>query len=231
MKLPALALVFLIVLIATSVDSYSVPNVGNRLLRSLLRPEHGPTLGSQGAQLLNRRHQPAPSRLEAVSDDQKAQKASRFVRTGGSVTDGKMLRALALPALTVGAAVLTASQPTMATSAATLFNSLKTQANDSGFLQAFLLIFVSEIGDKTFFIAGLLAAKYGKLISFSGSMGALAVMTIISTVLGQLFHAVPPSLTQGLSKPSPPAPPNTTIYLYRHSPYLFLYHESPPFMY
>jgi len=44
----------------------------------------------------------------------------------------------------------------------------------------------------------LLAAKYGRLISFTGSIGALAVMTIISTVLGQIFHAIPPSLTQGV---------------------------------
>jgi putative Ca2+/H+ antiporter (TMEM165/GDT1 family) len=57
---------------------------------------------------------------------------------------------------------------------------------------------VSEIGDKTFFIAGLLAAKYSRFISFVGSMGALAVMTIISTAIGQLFHAVPPGLTKGV---------------------------------
>ncbi|KAJ1428036.1 hypothetical protein B484DRAFT_329758 [Ochromonadaceae sp. CCMP2298] len=70
--------------------------------------------------------------------------------------------------------------------------------SESGFVQSFLLIFVSEIGDKTFFIAGLLAAKYGRLVSFTGSVGALAVMTVISTVLGQIFHAVPSSLTQGI---------------------------------
>ena len=71
-------------------------------------------------------------------------------------------------------------------------------ASDSGLIQSFLLIFISEIGDKTFFIAALLAAKYGKFISFTGSIAALAVMTIISTVLGQLFHAVPASITQGI---------------------------------
>jgi putative Ca2+/H+ antiporter (TMEM165/GDT1 family) len=30
---------------------------------------------------------------------------------------------------------------------------------------------VSEIGDKTFFIAGLLAAKYSRFIAFTGSVG------------------------------------------------------------
>jgi putative Ca2+/H+ antiporter (TMEM165/GDT1 family) len=71
-------------------------------------------------------------------------------------------------------------------------------AQESGLVQSYLLIFISEIGDKTFFIAGLLAAKYGRLISFTGSIGALAIMTVISTVLGQIFHAVPASITQGL---------------------------------
>jgi hypothetical protein len=70
-------------------------------------------------------------------------------------------------------------------------------APEAGLIQSFLLIFVSELGDKTFFIAGLLAAKYGRLISFTGSIGALAVMTVISTTIGQVFHAVPTSFTQG----------------------------------
>jgi putative Ca2+/H+ antiporter (TMEM165/GDT1 family) len=70
--------------------------------------------------------------------------------------------------------------------------------SDSGFIQSFLLIFISEIGDKTFFIAALLAAKYGRFLAFTGSIAALAVMTVISTVLGQIFHAVPASLTQGV---------------------------------
>jgi putative Ca2+/H+ antiporter (TMEM165/GDT1 family) len=44
----------------------------------------------------------------------------------------------------------------------------------------------------------LLAAKYGKIISFLGSMSALAIMTVISTILGQVFHAVPSSISQGI---------------------------------
>jgi putative Ca2+/H+ antiporter (TMEM165/GDT1 family) len=69
---------------------------------------------------------------------------------------------------------------------------------DSGFYQAFSLVFLSEIGDKTFFIAGLLAMKTSKFVSFVGAIGALAVMTVISVLLGQIFHAVPAGLTQGL---------------------------------
>ena len=140
----------------------------------------------------------------------------------------------------------------------------------AGFVQAFSLIFLSEVGDKTFFIAGsrslslslslftpahspllschpfslaqslprplplwlpasfasplsnpppithslpsffiahvldapsgrLLAVKYSKLVSYVGSMGALAVMSVIAAAVGQIFHAVPTSLTAGLA--------------------------------
>jgi len=104
-----------------------------------------------------------------------------------------------LPSIAVASSALAFSQPALAAaSGGSAFELIKAQATDSGFLQAFLLIFVSEIGDKTFFIAGLLAAKFGRFISFTGSIGALAVMTVISTVLGQIFHAVPSSISQGL---------------------------------
>ena len=39
--------------------------------------------------------------------------------------------------------------------------------------------------------------KTSKLISFLGSMGALAVMTLISVVIGQAFHAVPSGFLGG----------------------------------
>jgi len=77
-------------------------------------------------------------------------------------------------------------------------NTFMEKLAETGFYQAFSLVFVSEIGDKTFFIAGLLAMKAGRLVSLIGSIGALAVMTVISVIIGQLFHAVPPGLSQGL---------------------------------
>ncbi|ERN15728.1 hypothetical protein AMTR_s00039p00041910 [Amborella trichopoda] len=61
----------------------------------------------------------------------------------------------------------------------------------SGVPAAFSLIFVSEIGDKTFFIAALLAMQYGKGPVLLGSMGALSLMTILSVVIGRIFHSVP----------------------------------------
>ena len=56
----------------------------------------------------------------------------------------------------------------------------------AGFVQAFSLIFLSEVGDKTFFIAGLLAVKYGKVVSYFGSMGALSIMSVLAVLLGQV---------------------------------------------
>ncbi|KAM0880784.1 hypothetical protein ACQ4PT_033344 [Festuca glaucescens] len=57
-------------------------------------------------------------------------------------------------------------------------------------LTAFLLIFFSELGDRTFFIAALLAARNSGGVIFLGTFGALAVMSVISVVLGRAFHYV-----------------------------------------
>jgi putative Ca2+/H+ antiporter (TMEM165/GDT1 family) len=39
--------------------------------------------------------------------------------------------------------------------------------------------------------AGLFAMKTNALISFVGSLGALAVMTVIAVGIGQIFHNIP----------------------------------------
>ena len=61
----------------------------------------------------------------------------------------------------------------------------------SGFFAAFSLIFASEIGDKTFFIAALLAMRCGKWVSFVGSVAALSVMTVVSVGIGYVVKSVP----------------------------------------
>lgn len=61
----------------------------------------------------------------------------------------------------------------------------------SGFTAAFTLIFVSEIGDKTFFIAALLAMQYKKGLVLLGSMAALSLMSILSVIIGRVFNSVP----------------------------------------
>ena len=46
------------------------------------------------------------------------------------------------------------------------------------------IILVSEIGDKTFFIAAILAMRNNKLIVFIGATSALFLMTVLSGLLG-----------------------------------------------
>ncbi|KAI5076233.1 hypothetical protein GOP47_0008298 [Adiantum capillus-veneris] len=60
----------------------------------------------------------------------------------------------------------------------------------SGFVSAFLLIFFSEIGDKTFFIAAVLASRKSNAAVFTGTFGALVAMTFISVFLGRAFHYI-----------------------------------------
>eukprot|EP01026_Neomeris_dumetosa_P060221 TRINITY_DN56736_c0_g1_i3.p2 TRINITY_DN56736_c0_g1~~TRINITY_DN56736_c0_g1_i3.p2 ORF type:complete len:232 (-),score=29.61 TRINITY_DN56736_c0_g1_i3:305-1000(-) len=65
-----------------------------------------------------------------------------------------------------------------------------------GFLQGFLkswgVVLVSEIGDKTFFIAAIMAIKNPRRIVFSGCIGALAAMTVLSALLGWAAPALIP---------------------------------------
>ena len=46
------------------------------------------------------------------------------------------------------------------------------------------VILVSEIGDKTFFIAAILAMTNNKLNIFTGALSALYLMTVLSALLG-----------------------------------------------
>ncbi|KAJ3220005.1 hypothetical protein HDU67_007738 [Dinochytrium kinnereticum] len=51
-----------------------------------------------------------------------------------------------------------------------------------------LVILVSEIGDKTFFIAAVMAMRNPRLLIFGAAISALALMTVLSAFLG---HIVP----------------------------------------
>ena len=77
------------------------------------------------------------------------------------------------------------------------------EQSTGGFAQAFLLILLSELGDKTFFISLLLALKEKKSSVFLGTFGALAVMTALSVCIGQFFHVAEGSLL-GLSESAIP---------------------------
>lgn len=54
----------------------------------------------------------------------------------------------------------------------------------SGFLKSFGVILASEIGDKTFIIAAVMAMKHSRRWVFLGAAAALALMTVLSAMLG-----------------------------------------------
>jgi putative Ca2+/H+ antiporter (TMEM165/GDT1 family) len=58
------------------------------------------------------------------------------------------------------------------------------------------MILFSEIGDKTFLIAALMAMRHARLLVFSAAFSALITMTVLSAVLG---HAVPTLLPKKLT--------------------------------
>ncbi len=62
----------------------------------------------------------------------------------------------------------------------------------AAFTSGFLLVGISELGDKTFFIAMLLAMRHSRRLVFLGVAAALAIMTILSVVMGQALSLLPP---------------------------------------
>ena len=69
-------------------------------------------------------------------------------------------------------------------------------ATDEGAFHAlwrsFAMIIVSEIGDKTFLIAAILAMRHPRLVVFAGAFGSLVVMSILSAELGHILPALIP---------------------------------------
>ncbi|MEO3705658.1 TMEM165/GDT1 family protein [Trichormus azollae] len=63
----------------------------------------------------------------------------------------------------------------------------------TAFTAGLVLITISELGDKTFFIAVILSMQHPRRVVFAGVTAALAVMTILSVIFGQLLS----TLTQG----------------------------------
>ncbi|KAL6237066.1 hypothetical protein BDW75DRAFT_205034 [Aspergillus navahoensis] len=64
-------------------------------------------------------------------------------------------------------------------------------------LFSFTMIVVSEIGDKTFLVAALMAMRHPRLLVFSAAFSALIGMTVLSAVLG---HAVPSLIPKTFTK-------------------------------
>jgi putative Ca2+/H+ antiporter (TMEM165/GDT1 family) len=92
---------------------------------------------------------------------------------------------------------------TKATGAASIRQEVNAEdpANDpssqSPFLMAISMIVVSEIGDKTFLISALMAMRHSRALVFSASFASLAIMTILSGVVG---HALPSLISQRVTQ-------------------------------
>ncbi|XP_076183678.1 putative divalent cation/proton antiporter TMEM165 [Ptiloglossa arizonensis] len=76
-------------------------------------------------------------------------------------------------------------------------------ADNFGFLHAFIaslsVIVVSELGDKTFFIAVIMAMKHPRLTVFVGTISALILMTMLSVMFGYAATIIPRSCTYYIS--------------------------------
>jgi putative Ca2+/H+ antiporter (TMEM165/GDT1 family) len=59
------------------------------------------------------------------------------------------------------------------------------------------MILFSEVGDKTFLVAALMAMRHPRLVVFSAAFSALIAMTVLSAVLG---HAVPTLIPASITK-------------------------------
>lgn len=67
------------------------------------------------------------------------------------------------------------------------------------FVASFSVIIVSELGDKTFFIAAIMAMRHPRLTVFAGAIAALALMTVLSAVFGMAATIIPRVYTYYIS--------------------------------
>ncbi|XP_059055740.1 transmembrane protein 165 isoform X2 [Achroia grisella] len=85
-------------------------------------------------------------------------------------------------------------QPPHVTSSTAVPNADRTAIQGSfwqGFLASLSVVIVSELGDKTFFIAAIMAMKHPRVIVFAGAISALVFMTILSAAFGWIATVIP----------------------------------------
>ncbi len=66
----------------------------------------------------------------------------------------------------------------------------------TAFTAGLLLIGISELGDKTFFISLCLAMRYPRRWVFLGAISALALMTVLSVLMGRAVALLPANVTK-----------------------------------
>jgi len=69
----------------------------------------------------------------------------------------------------------------------------------TGFTSGLLLITLSEIGDKSFFIGAILAMRHPRRGVFLGAATALSIMTFLSVLMGQITALFPQQYVRGLA--------------------------------
>ena len=62
----------------------------------------------------------------------------------------------------------------------------------SSTIRGLLVIIVTELGDKTFFIAAILAMRHGRLVVYAGAMLALGLMHVLSCLMGLALPSLLP---------------------------------------
>ena len=80
----------------------------------------------------------------------------------------------------------------------------------AGFGEAFMasigVIFGTELGDKTFFIAAIMSMRHPRFTVWFGAVGALAAMTVLSTIVGHVAPMLlPPAVRRSTNTFRPPS--------------------------
>lgn len=99
-------------------------------------------------------------------------------------------------------ALMVLSLPLLSSAAEEGFPSMLGDVSEKAVLGSFLdafvksvaMIVVTELGDKTFFIAAVMAMRHPRLVVYAGAVGALAGMTVLSTVIGYALPLLLPKL-------------------------------------
>ncbi|SCU88013.1 LAFA_0E10176g1_1 [Lachancea sp. 'fantastica'] len=99
---------------------------------------------------------------------------------------------MGLPKYQVAALLLCLSTPFVLAAGEPEDAAVETDGPLRSFLMSISMIGVSEIGDKTFLIAALMAMRYQRMLVFSASASALFIMTILSGIVGRTFTSLVP---------------------------------------
>ncbi|KAH9420815.1 putative divalent cation/proton antiporter TMEM165 [Dermatophagoides pteronyssinus] len=68
-----------------------------------------------------------------------------------------------------------------------------------GYIASFSVIIVSELGDKTFFIAAIMAMRHSRLKVFAAAMFAILIMNTLAVLMGMATTVIPPVVIKYVS--------------------------------